>query len=172
MVASRAAPPRVRRFVVGILFALSACDAPQTTTPPTKESATKAATRALEWVKPGSGNPVAFALSEVERAKADGRTLLFYVGGESCEPCKRFHDASARGELNNEFGHLRLIDFDIERDAQAIEALGCVSRMIPLFAVPTAEGKCDPNRQIQGAIKGEGAVGFISPKLKALVSGT
>lgn len=123
----------------------------------------------MEWLKPTDGDPAAFVQSEVARAKSDGRTLLIYVGASWCEPCERFHDASLKGELDAEFGHLRLIAYDRDADEAALASIGCLSRMIPLFAIPTADGKCDTERRIEGAIKGEGAVGFISPKLRALV---
>lgn len=106
---------------------------------------------------------------ELGRAKADGRELLVYVGAPWCEPCKRFHDAAAAGELDTVFPKLRLLEFNLDRDKERLEQAGYRSRMIPLFARPGADGT-GSGQQIEGSIKGEGAVAEITPRLRGLLA--
>ncbi len=107
---------------------------------------------------------------EMERAAAEGRDLFIYVGAEWCEPCNRFHDAAARGELDATFPTLRLLELDLDQDRARLSEAGCVTRMIPLFARPNAEGGCDLSRSITGSVKGPGAVANITPRLQQLLT--
>ncbi len=108
-------------------------------------------------------------MREQKRAAIDGRDLFIYVGAEWCEPCTRFHQAVQRGELDGVFPTLRLLELDRDRDEARLAAAGCITRMIPLFARPTSEGKCDLARSIAGSIKGPGAVANITPRLRRLL---
>lgn len=112
----------------------------------------------------------AWVRSELERAAKEQRKLVIYVGASWCEPCVRFHDAVLSGALDGELAGVRFLELDADRHERILgEAeLGCASRMIPLFARPTAEGRCGAPR-VEGAIKGEGAVGFILPRLRELL---
>jgi hypothetical protein len=94
--------------------------------------------------------------------------LVVYVGASWCEPCRRFHEAALGGELDQSFPGLTLLEFDLDRDRERLAAAGYVSKYIPLFAVPEADGSAS-GKQIEGAIKGEGAVEFIEPRLRALL---
>lgn len=105
---------------------------------------------------------------ETERARADGRELVVYVGATWCEPCQRFHRAAKAGELDAVFPTLRLLEFDLDRDEPRLRAAGYVSTMIPLFAVPAPDGRAT-GLQIEGSIKGDGAVGQITPRLDAML---
>ena len=105
---------------------------------------------------------------EVDRARADGRDLVVYVGATWCEPCQRLHHAAAAGELDAAFPGLRLLEFDLDRDEPRLRAAGYVSKMIPLLAVPAPDGRAT-GLQIEGSIKGEGAVGQIAPRLSAML---
>jgi thiol-disulfide isomerase/thioredoxin len=137
-----------------VLVALAACH-----TPPRK----------LDWTPaPPTGEVAELVRSELGRAKRDGRRLVVYVGATWCEPCRRFHDAAASGQLDKEFGALRFLEFDFDRDAGRLQAAGYVSRLIPLFAAPGADGRAS-GRQIEGSVKGEAAVGEIAPRLLALL---
>jgi thiol-disulfide isomerase/thioredoxin len=100
---------------------------------------------------------------------AAGRTLLVYVGATWCEPCQRFHHAVERGELDAAFPRLSVLAFDADRDTAALGAAGYHSRLIPLFAIPLADGHSS-GKQIEGSVKGESAVSEITPRLRALVS--
>jgi hypothetical protein len=102
-------------------------------------------------------------------AVADRRNLIVYVGAVWCEPCQRFHRAADQGELDAAFPNLTLLEFDLDRDRERLASAGYVSKYIPLFAVPTQTGAAS-GRQVEGGIKGEGAVGFIVPRLKGLLS--
>ena len=105
---------------------------------------------------------------ELTRARADGHQLLVYVGASWCEPCTRFHDAAAAGQLDDAFPHLRLLVFDADRDHDALVAAGYDSELIPLFVVPADDGRAT-GRHIEGSVKGEGAVAQITPRLRALL---
>jgi thiol-disulfide isomerase/thioredoxin len=105
---------------------------------------------------------------ELARAQQDGRQLLVYVGATWCEPCRYFHDAAKAGALNKDFPKLRLIEFDQDRDSAALQAAGYTSKLIPLFARPAVDGRAS-GQQIEGSIKGPGAVGEITPRLRTLL---
>ncbi|MBK8938694.1 MAG: hypothetical protein IPM79_13925 [Polyangiaceae bacterium] len=60
------------------------------------------------------------------------------------------------------------LDYDEHEAALAEGDVGCSSKLVPLFAVPTEDGRCGDRRH-EGAIKGDGAVAFIVPRLKALL---
>ncbi len=107
--------------------------------------------------------------TEVARAATDGRQLLVYVGASWCEPCQRFHDAAARGDLDATFPTLRLLVFDEDLAHDALGVAGYDSEMIPLFAEPLADGR-PSGRRIMGSVKGETAVAEITPRLKALLA--
>jgi thiol-disulfide isomerase/thioredoxin len=112
----------------------------------------------------------AWVQAELARAAKDQRKLVIYVGASWCEPCVRFHDAVLAGRLDRELAGVRLLelDADVHERIRGEADLGCSSRMIPLFARPTAEGRCGAER-VEGAIKGDGAVGFILPRLVGLL---
>lgn len=107
--------------------------------------------------------------SELARAAADGRRLLVYVGATWCEPCRRFHDAAKAGQLDADFGDLRLVEFDLDRDRDRLAASGYASQMIPLLALPAPSGE-STGRGMQGSIKGEGAVENMRVRLKELLA--
>jgi hypothetical protein len=94
--------------------------------------------------------------------------LVVYVGATWCEPCRRFHDAAERGELDTKFPRLTLLEFDLDRDRERLAQAGYVSQYVPLFALPATDGVAS-GRQVEGAIKGEGAVAFIAPRLAELL---
>lgn len=103
------------------------------------------------------------------RAQPTDERLVVYVGASWCEPCTRFHDAAARGELDTQLGGTRFLIFDRDRDAQALDAAGYRSSYIPLFALANPDGT--RAKAIEGGIKGDGAVGQLVPRLRALLDG-
>ncbi len=106
--------------------------------------------------------------TELATARRDGKQLLVYVGAEWCEPCKRFHEAAAAGQLDAELGNLRLLELDNDRHSDALHRAGYRSSLIPLFAVPNLDGTAS-GKQIEGSIKGDGAVANITPRLRSLL---
>lgn len=125
----------------------------------------------LELVEapPGRNLDVAaFVVPQLARARRDHRHVVVYVGATWCEPCTRFHDAAQRGELDAEFGDVTFLGFDADRAGEALERANYRSELIPLFAIPRDDGTAS-GQQIEGSIKGEGAVGQIAPRLRGLV---
>lgn len=124
----------------------------------------------VEVVPAPVGNDVAALVRDaLAAADRDGRDLVVYVGAPWCEPCQRFHEAAAAGKLDRRFPHLRLLEFDLDRDRDRLAAAGYASRMIPLFARPEPDGRSSALR-IEGSIKGEGAVLQIAPRLEAILA--
>jgi thiol-disulfide isomerase/thioredoxin len=113
---------------------------------------------------PDEADTAAVVRRELERAKADGRRLLVYVGATWCEPCERFHNAAKAGELDAAFPGLRLIEFDLDRDRDRLKKAGYGSKMIPLFAIPREDGT-GSGAQIEGGFKGDGAVADLTTRL-------
>jgi thiol-disulfide isomerase/thioredoxin len=104
----------------------------------------------------------------IAAAEQSHKRLLVYVGASWCEPCRRFHEAAAAGQLDATFGDLRVVVFDADRDKDALQRAGYISNLIPLFAVPRPDGAAS-GKQIEGSIKGDGAVAEITPRLQALL---
>ena len=128
-------------------------------------------TGTLELVDAASTGAIStLVTSELHRAEIAHKKLVVYVGATWCEPCRRFHDAAAQGELDSELGDLRLLVFDLDRDGASLEIAGYHSAFVPLFAIPRADGIAS-GRQIDGSIKGSDAARDITPRLRALVDG-
>ena len=143
---------------------------------PTEKASAPAAAPAphggIQWANAPEGTTdVALAVRDAAaRAQKDGRSLLVYVGATWCEPCQRFHHAVEQGELDSAFPQLSVLAFDTDRDGEALANAGYVSRLIPLFAVPNADGRAS-GRQIEGSVKGAAAASEITPRLRALLAG-
>lgn len=154
--------------------ALAACSSTEASPEPRASSSAKAtgsssAPGKVEWVKfPAGTNASTWVKSELERAKADQKKLVLYVGAKWCEPCQNFHEATERGELDAAFPDLRLVAFDHDDEADTIAELGCGSHYIPMFSVPDSNGHCS-RQQIQGGIKGTSNVAFLTEKLRGLI---
>jgi thiol:disulfide interchange protein len=151
---------------VAAALALGAC----TRTEPVKPEppAETAPVTPVEIVKTTGEDVAETVRREVVRAKADRVDVLVYVGATWCEPCQYFHNAAAAGKLDATFPGLRLVEFDLDRDKEALERAGYSSKMIPLFAVPRDDGSSS-GEQIEGSIKGPAAVAQITPRLQDLL---
>jgi hypothetical protein len=126
--------------------------------------------RHLEFVAaPASGDVAVAVNAQLAAARSERRRLLVYVGASWCEPCKRFHRAAESGALDDRFGDLRFLEFDHDRDGERLASAGYASSMIPLFALPARDGR-GTGRQIEGSIKGDGAVQEITPRLESLLA--
>lgn len=160
-----------RHFVAAtVLLLLAGCskDTPEVTKEPATNTPVKEVAR-IEWIKAPAGEDAATVVKrELERAQIDKKRLLVYVGATWCEPCKRFHDAAEAGQLDGVFPNLRLVEFDLDVDGERLARAGYASKMIPLFAVPTENGM-GSGKQIEGSIKGEGAVLNLQSRLKPLL---
>jgi thiol-disulfide isomerase/thioredoxin len=117
---------------------------------------------------PAVQDAAALIAKEIVNAEHAHKRLLVYVGASWCEPCRRFHEAAASGKLDDKFGQLRLLVFDADRDSDALAKADYSWRLIPLFALPLADGRSS-GRQIEGSIKGDGAVDQIAPRLQSLL---
>lgn len=117
---------------------------------------------------PGGGDVEPIITRELAQAVAAHDSLLVYVGASWCEPCEKFHEAAAAGQLDASLAGLRLLVFDADRDTEALEAAGYRSNLIPLFAVPRIDGRAS-GKQTEGAIKDRDAVTQLVPRLNALL---
>lgn len=152
-----------------VFLALSSLAGCETDAPTPRKEPPPAPAAQVELVEAeATTDAVSVIAREAARAQKDGRKLIVYVGAPWCEPCVRFHKAAAAGELDAKFPDLRLLEFDHDRHEAALTAAGCVSRLIPLFARPSPDGRCSEQR-MEGSIKGEGAVAEISPRLAELL---
>ncbi len=118
---------------------------------------------------PGGADAAKVVRDEQARAKADGRDVVVYVGAKWCEPCQRFHKAADAGLLDADFPTLTLLEFDLDEDRERLATAGYVSEYIPLFALPSADGRSS-GKQFSGSVKGDGAVANISPRLRSLLT--
>ena len=152
-----------RAFLIGLsLSALSACEGAPV---PSEHKSPPPVTGKLRTIAAPPNEPLSTLVPrEAARERSEGRTLLIYVGASWCEPCQRFHAAAASGQLDATFPKLTLLEFDRDRDEARLGDAGCLSQYIPLFSVPDASGLCSA-RQIEGSIKGDGAVAQIAPRL-------
>lgn len=122
------------------------------------------------WVEAApSGDVAALVNAQRQVSAGKGRRVVVYVGASWCEPCRYFHDAAARGDLDDLLGRVDLLSFDLDRDGARLEASGYGSRMIPLLVVPGADGR-GTDRRMEGSVKGDGAVAEMRPRLRALLA--
>ncbi len=123
----------------------------------------------LRWGEAPAGDVAQLVREALASAAPDSRRVVVYVGAPWCEPCRRFHDAAARGDLGAMFGNVTLLAFDLDRDGDRLERAGYFSAYIPLLALPGADGRAS-GRQVEGGIKGKGAVQFLASRLGALLA--
>ena len=133
-----------------------------------REPATKVVPKKLEVSPAPAGDVAAIVMPELARAKTDGKHFLVYVGAVWCEPCREFHDAARAGSLDATLGDMRMIEFDLDRDQARLEAAGYRSPLVPLFALPGADGKAS-GKQTDGVRKDGDHVEQLTVRLRALV---
>jgi hypothetical protein len=115
------------------------------------------------------GDVDAIVRAAMTTAAAERRRVVVYVGASWCEPCQRVHHAVERGDLDGTFPDVDLLTFDADRDSERLASAGYVSRLIPLLALPGPDGRAS-GKQVEGGIKGEGAVGYIAPRLQEMLA--
>jgi thiol-disulfide isomerase/thioredoxin len=155
-----------------VIGSLAGCKSQADVAPASHAEVADASTRPagkLRVVEAKEGSVDAVVKDALEGARAEERTVVVYVGATWCEPCQYFHHAAERGDLDAVFPHMTLLEFDLDRDRERLAAAGYVSKYIPLFALPGPDGAAS-GKQIEGGIKGEGAVGYISGRLKQMLS--
>ena len=123
----------------------------------------------VELAPAPDGDVATIVRAATAQARAHGRTLLVYIGATWCEPCKRFHHAAERGELDEHFPTLSLLVFDLDRDGERLRAASYAPGYVPYFGLPGDDGKAT-RRAMEGSIKGEGAVDNITPRLERLLA--
>jgi len=138
-----------------------------TVSPVGPEPAASGPQLSFETAEPGDVAAQARAFSA--RARAQGRQPLIYVGASWCEPCRYFHAAAERGELDGSLPRLALLEFDRDTDGPRLDAAGYASRMIPLFVVPGEDGR-GTDARIEGSIHGPGSPNQIAPRLRAILA--
>lgn len=123
----------------------------------------------VEWRKIAKLGDVAGEIKATrDEARRKNRKMLVYVGATWCEPCRRFHEAAERGELDRELPDLTLLEFDLDKDGAGLEQAGYVPHYVPYFGVPGDDGRAT-SRAIEGSVKGDQAVSYLTPKLKDLL---
>jgi hypothetical protein len=157
-----------------LFFALAGCtmrsNADAGRAPASEAPATEAPAPHVRLI-PAPPGPDATAVIAAQRAQTEAahRRLLVYEGATWCEPCRRFHDAAAKGELDAKLPDLDLLEFDADADRDRLHAAGYQSQLIPLFAVPGADGR-PTGRQTEGGFKGDHAVADLVPRVQALLT--
>lgn len=172
MVGAAGAMMAMRAAFFGALVLVASTAACSKPAPPPSVDAGAATESAsgVRLVKAPSGDDVpALVLAERERARAEGRELLVYVGATWCEPCQHFHEAAKAGELDAAFPKLTFMEFDLDQDRDRLVRAGYRSELIPLFVRPGDDGR-GTERKVQGSVKGKGAVANITPRLRALLA--
>jgi hypothetical protein len=112
-----------------------------------------------------------FVQQHVEQAEVSGARVLVYVGASWCQPCKHFHQALEKGELDESLAGTHFLEFDADDDRAELRAAGYASKYIPLFSVPDSSGH-GTTLSIEGSIKAERAVREdLVPRLLALLDG-
>jgi hypothetical protein len=123
----------------------------------------------LRMIAAPEGDDVAKIVRDTTtREGEEGRKVLVYIGAVWCEPCQRFHAAANKGLLDKSLPNLTLLEFDADRDGERLLNAGYGSRLIPYFGVPGKDGRAT-GKHMEGSIKGDGAVGEITPRLKQLL---
>jgi hypothetical protein len=132
------------RLALGLaLIALAGCE----------QAGGKAESTGVDLVEAPPGDVAATVRVESAAAQMVGRDLLVYVSASWCEPCQRFHQAVRAGQMDGRFPHLRLLEFDADRDDADLRRAGYKSRFLPLFARPGDDGRAS-GRSVEGTPKG------------------
>jgi hypothetical protein len=153
-----------------LALAVASCkDGPSESSPPPPSAASGPPAKMLLVDGPTEGHIDEIVRAEMTKATAARRRVVAYVGATWCEPCQRFHHAAERGELDATFPNVELLGFDLDRDRERLVAAGYSSKLIPLFALPGPDGRAS-GKQVEGGIKGEGAVANIAPRLEQMLA--
>ncbi len=174
----------MKRAIFALLLACSCrtSDTIESDPPPKKAASVSTATvavvvpkievgakaRGIEMIPAPPGDVAEIVKAARTSARAHGRSLMVYIGAVWCEPCQRFHHAADEGKLDDKFPTLSLVVFDLDADNERLRRAQYGPGYIPYFGVPDDDGHGTSNA-IAGAIKGEGAIDHIAPRLLELV---
>jgi thiol-disulfide isomerase/thioredoxin len=165
--------PLLRVLALAALSALgcrSSTDiAPEPSGQPASAVTSVPRTDKLRLVPSTGGDVAAVVQAAAARAQQEHRRVVVYVGASWCEPCMRFHHAAESGELDDTFPGVDFLTFDADEDGARLREAGYKSKLIPLFALPGPDGR-STGVQVEGGVKGDGAVANISPRLKELLA--
>lgn len=117
---------------------------------------------------PGVTDVAALVRQTALDTDAHHRRLVVYVGASWCELCQQIHAAAAAHQLDGDFPTLTLLQFDLDRDGKALEQAGYTSELIPLFALPMADGRASARRE-SGGVKVGDNVKLLTAKLHRLL---
>ncbi|MFO0664345.1 MAG: thioredoxin family protein [Polyangiaceae bacterium] len=123
-------------------YTLSIVTPPPVATPPVSPpsgSASNAKVRVVELNQEGDLPSLVRAANV--RAKEEHRTLVVYVGADWCPPCKAFHEALMKGELDEKFPNMTVLMVDLDANRERVLSAGYGSKYIPFFAVPGPDGR-------------------------------
>jgi len=158
--------------LVAVLLAVPACKtSPESSSEGASASAgpSKPSNAPIRFLPAPQGDVPAIVQAEMARSRAAGGRLVVYEGATWCEPCKHFHEAVAKGELDATFPGVTLLEFDLDRDRDRLVAAGYDSQYIPLFALPSASGRA-AGPKASGGIKGDGVIPYLTKKLQDLLA--
>lgn len=115
------------------------------------------------------GADVAALIREEEaRTRQDGRQLIVYIGAAWCEPCHAWHDALAAGTAGP-LPAVRFLEFDLDKDGEALAQAGYHTHMVPFFARPSLDGRAT-SVQFAGVRKGGDYVAEIRERVAEMLS--
>lgn len=115
----------------------------------------------------GVTDAAAVVRATADRAAGAHRRLVVYVGATWCEPCQQIHAAIEAHQLDAAFPDLTLLEFDADRDGTALDAAGYTSPLIPLFAIPAADGRAGSRKVFGGKHDGDN-VKLLTEKLHSI----
>lgn len=102
-------------------------------------------------------------------AAREGRRLVVYVGASWCEPCHDWHNAVRNG-TTGALPAVRFLEFDLDKDGEALARAGYRTNMVPYFALPNEDGTA-AGAHFAGVRKGGSYVSQIREQLSAMLAG-
>src|SRR5262249_59836933 len=86
----------------------------------------------VEFVHAPEGDVAFWVRAQVAALRPRQRIALVYVGASWCVPCRLFHRAAEKGQLNSAFPNLTFLEFDADRDSERLPSAGYQSQLIAL----------------------------------------
>ena len=102
------------------------------------------------------------------RAAQEGKKLVVYIGATWCEPCHAWHEALKNGTAGP-LPAVQFLEFDLDRDAEALAKAGYSTRVVPYFARPGRDGRAS-SVQFAGVRKGGDYVAEIRARVTEMLA--